>query len=78
MTDQKGLIHVSEPAAHRVADPAAAIQVGDLVRVKIVGATPSDVAFPGQLGRRMTRSRELRTYNRRTMRTQLEYLAGPV
>ena len=36
----EGLIHVSELAAHRVADPADAVQVGDLVRVKIVAADP--------------------------------------
>jgi small subunit ribosomal protein S1 len=33
----EGLIHVSELAAHRVAEPADAVQVGDHVRVKIVG-----------------------------------------
>jgi ribosomal protein S1 len=36
----EGLIHVSELAAHRVAEPADAVQVGDLVRVKIVAADP--------------------------------------
>jgi small subunit ribosomal protein S1 len=33
----EGLIHVSELAANRVAEPADAVQVGDHVRVKIVG-----------------------------------------
>ena len=33
----EGLIHVSELAAHRVEDPADAVQLGDHVRVKIVG-----------------------------------------
>jgi len=32
----EGLVHVSELAAHRVAEPADAVQVGDHVRVKIV------------------------------------------
>jgi small subunit ribosomal protein S1 len=36
----EGLIHVSELAPHRVAAPADAAQVGDLVRVKIVGIEP--------------------------------------
>jgi small subunit ribosomal protein S1 len=36
----EGLIHVSELAAHRVAEPADAVQVGDHVRVKIVGVDP--------------------------------------
>ena len=36
----EGLIHVSELAARGVAEPAHAVQVGDLVRVKIVGAEP--------------------------------------
>jgi len=36
----EGLIHVSELAAHRVAEPADAVQVGDHVRVKIVGIDP--------------------------------------
>ena len=36
----EGLIHVSELAPHRVAEPADAVQVGDLVRVKIVGIEP--------------------------------------
>ena len=36
----EGLVHVSELAAHRVAEPADAVQVGDLVRVKIVGIDP--------------------------------------
>jgi small subunit ribosomal protein S1 len=33
----EGLIHVSELAAHRVADPGDAVQVGSAVRVKVVG-----------------------------------------
>ena len=33
----EGLIHVSELAPHRVAEPGDAVQVGDHVRVKIVG-----------------------------------------
>ena len=36
----EGLIHVSELAAHRVAEPADAVQVGEHVRVKIVGIDP--------------------------------------
>jgi small subunit ribosomal protein S1 len=36
----EGLIHISELAAHRVAEPADAVQVGDHVRVKIVGIDP--------------------------------------
>ena len=36
----EGLIHVSELAAHRVAEPADAVNVGDQVRVKIVGIEP--------------------------------------
>jgi small subunit ribosomal protein S1 len=36
----EGLIHVSELAAQRVAEPADAVQVGDHVRVKIVGVDP--------------------------------------
>jgi len=36
----EGLIHVSELAPHRVAEPADAVQVGDHVRVKIVGIEP--------------------------------------
>jgi len=36
----EGLIHVSELAAHRVAEPAEAVQVGEHVRVKIVGIDP--------------------------------------
>jgi small subunit ribosomal protein S1 len=36
----EGLIHVSELAPHRVAEPGDAVQVGDLVRVKIVGVDP--------------------------------------
>ncbi|HTJ60675.1 MAG TPA: S1 RNA-binding domain-containing protein [Candidatus Saccharimonadales bacterium] len=36
----EGLVHVSELAAHRVAEPADAVQVGDHVRVKIVGVDP--------------------------------------
>ena len=36
----EGLIHVSELAAQRVAEPADAVQVGDHVRVKIVGIDP--------------------------------------
>jgi small subunit ribosomal protein S1 len=33
----EGLVHVSELAAHRIAEPGDAVQVGDRVRVKIVG-----------------------------------------
>lgn len=33
----EGLVHVSELASHRVAEPGDAVQVGDHVRVKIVG-----------------------------------------
>ncbi len=36
----EGLIHVSELAPHHVAEPADAVQVGDHVRVKIVGIEP--------------------------------------
>jgi len=36
----EGLIHVSELAPHRVAQPADAVKVGDQVRVKIVGIDP--------------------------------------
>lgn len=36
----EGLVHISELAAHRVAEPADAVQVGDHVRVKIVGIDP--------------------------------------
>lgn len=36
----EGLIHVSELAPHRVAEPADAVQVGEHVRVKIVGIDP--------------------------------------
>lgn len=36
----EGLIHVSELAPYRVAEPADAVQVGDHVRVKIVGVDP--------------------------------------
>jgi len=36
----EGLIHISELAAHRVAEPADAVQVGDHVRVKIVAVDP--------------------------------------
>jgi small subunit ribosomal protein S1 len=36
----EGLIHVSELAPHRVAEPADAVAVGDQVRVKIVGIDP--------------------------------------
>jgi len=36
----EGLIHVSELASQRVAEPGDAVQVGDLVRVKIVAADP--------------------------------------
>jgi small subunit ribosomal protein S1 len=36
----EGLIHVSELATHRVAEPAEAVQVGEHVRVKIVGVDP--------------------------------------
>ena len=36
----EGLIHVSELAGHRVAEPGDAVQVGDAVRVKIVGIDP--------------------------------------
>lgn len=36
----EGLIHVSELAARRVADPADAVQIGDTVRVKVVGIEP--------------------------------------
>jgi small subunit ribosomal protein S1 len=32
----EGLIHVSELAAERVADPNAAVQVGEVLRVRIV------------------------------------------
>lgn len=38
--DLEGLIHVSEIAEHRVADPADALQVGQAVRVRIVGIDP--------------------------------------
>jgi small subunit ribosomal protein S1 len=33
----EGLIHVSELAGHRVAEPGDAVQVGNKVRVKVVG-----------------------------------------
>jgi small subunit ribosomal protein S1 len=33
----EGLVHVSELAAHRVAEPGNAVRVGDQVRVKVVG-----------------------------------------
>ena len=33
----EGLIHVSELATYRVADPGEAVQVGSPVRVKVVG-----------------------------------------
>lgn len=36
----EGLIHVSELAAQRVAEPGDAVQVGDRVRVKVVGVDP--------------------------------------
>jgi small subunit ribosomal protein S1 len=36
----EGLIHVSELAAYRVAEPSDAVQVGEHVRVKIVGVEP--------------------------------------
>ncbi len=36
----EGLIHVSELAPHHIATPAEAVQVGDRVRVKIVGIEP--------------------------------------
>jgi small subunit ribosomal protein S1 len=36
----EGLVHVSELAAHRVAEPADAVQLGEHVRVKIVGIDP--------------------------------------
>lgn len=36
----EGLIHVSELAAYRVAEPSDAVQVGDRVRVKIVAVDP--------------------------------------
>lgn len=36
----EGLIHVSELAPHRVAEPGDAVQVGDRVRVKVVGIDP--------------------------------------
>ena len=36
----EGLIHISELAAHRVAEPGDAVQVGDRVRVRIVRADP--------------------------------------
>jgi small subunit ribosomal protein S1 len=36
----EGLIHVSELAAQRVAEPGDAVQVGERVRVKIVGIDP--------------------------------------
>jgi len=36
----EGLIHVSELAAHRVAEPGDAVQVGNKVRVKVVGIDP--------------------------------------
>jgi small subunit ribosomal protein S1 len=34
----EGLIHVSEMSAERVADPAEVLKVGDVVRVRVVGA----------------------------------------
>jgi ribosomal protein S1 len=37
----EGLIHLAELAAHRVAGPADAVQMGDHVRVKIVGIDPA-------------------------------------
>lgn len=36
----EGLIHVTELAAHRVADPSDVVKVGDQVRVRIVGIEP--------------------------------------
>ncbi|HEX6061245.1 MAG TPA: S1 RNA-binding domain-containing protein [Candidatus Limnocylindria bacterium] len=36
----EGLVHVSELAAHRVAEPGDAVQVGEHVRVKIVAIDP--------------------------------------
>ena len=36
----EGLIHVSELAAYRVAEPGDAVQVGNKVRVKVVGIDP--------------------------------------
>jgi small subunit ribosomal protein S1 len=36
----EGLIHVSELAPHRVAEPSEAVRTGDHVRVKIVGIEP--------------------------------------
>ena len=36
----EGLIHVSELAGHRVAEPGDAVQVGDAVRVKLVAIDP--------------------------------------
>ncbi|HEX9495494.1 MAG TPA: S1 RNA-binding domain-containing protein [Candidatus Limnocylindria bacterium] len=36
----EGLIHVSELASHRVAEPGDAVHVGDRVRVKVVGVDP--------------------------------------
>jgi small subunit ribosomal protein S1 len=32
----EGLIHISELAPHRIADPGDAVQVGNKVRVKVV------------------------------------------
>ena len=36
----EGLIHVSELAPHRVAEPSEVVQVGDQVRVRIVAVDP--------------------------------------
>jgi small subunit ribosomal protein S1 len=36
----EGLIHVSELASHRVVEPGDAVQVGEHVRVKVVGIDP--------------------------------------
>lgn len=36
----EGLIHVSEIAAHRIADPSEIVQAGQTVRVRIVGIDP--------------------------------------
>ncbi|MGH2450550.1 MAG: 30S ribosomal protein S1 [Candidatus Limnocylindria bacterium] len=38
--DLEGLVHVSELAPHRVAHPSEVVQVGDQVRVRIVGVDP--------------------------------------
>lgn len=49
----EGLIHMSELAPQRIADPSEVVQVGDRVRVRVVGSIPIGDVSPSRSVKRV-------------------------